>query len=96
MLPVTIIHHTMMIRNRTMEKWFALKDGQTQAQPLKLSGKKAPETRNRHQEEEQAVLAQRTNILDQRHQQLASYNNNNNNNDFISFALFHVKHAQLR
>ena len=24
------------------------------------------------------------------------YNNNNNNNDFISKALFHVKHAQLR
>ena len=23
-------------------------------------------------------------------------NNNNNNNDFISIALFHVKHAQLR
>ena len=25
-----------------------------------------------------------------------SNNNNNNNNDFISIALFHVKHAQLR
>ena len=26
----------------------------------------------------------------------ANGNNNNNNNDFISIALFHVKHAQLR
>ena len=26
----------------------------------------------------------------------AHLNNNNNNNDFISIALFHVKHAQLR
>ena len=27
---------------------------------------------------------------------LTACNNNNNNNDFISIALFHVKHAQLR
>ena len=27
---------------------------------------------------------------------LVHNNNNNNNNDFISIALFHAKHAQLR
>ena len=51
-----------------MEKWFALKNSATQAHLLKLSARKAPSMRKRHQEEEQDVLAQRKLILEQHHQ----------------------------
>ena len=51
-----------------MEKWFALKNSATQAHLLKLSARKAPSMRKKHQEEEQDVLIQRKLIPEQHHQ----------------------------
>ena len=65
-------HHsslTMMIRNKTMDKWFCKKDPEAQKQLLKLSAKKGPGLRKKHREEDREVTRQRKIILQQHRQQ---------------------------
>ena len=61
-------HHAtmnMLVRNRTMSKWFHNKPKPEQEQLLKLSATKGQELRERHQQDERDVVSQKKLVLEQ-------------------------------
>ena len=66
MHPVTTI--TMLVRNKTMDRWFSGKSEEAQGKLLKLSARHGKELRRRHRQDEHDVVAQTRLILEQNKQ----------------------------